>query len=167
MELHFDQVFLLTRAWVHDPSEKVRRAVCLACMQRKRFTTGERLRLVLERLESLMTDDSLYVRKCCGPFVVGYLGYTYPTITLPWLASQAQSKNLNTRANVAKAFSQALGGKHPLFALEILYQLRDDPEPRVRSAVGAGVRNVVRRKAASADDVASRFPELVEHLHRL
>jgi hypothetical protein len=167
MEVHFDQVFQLTKAWVHDPSERVRRAVCLACMQRKRFTTSVRLRLILERLESLMADDSLYVRKCCGPFVVGYLGYTYPTTTLPWLEGQVRSPNLNTRANVAKAFSQALGGKHPVLAFEILHQLCDDPERRVRSAVGASVRNILRRKAASTDDIALRFPELLERARRL
>ena len=117
MELHFEEVFRLTETWVVHASDRVRRAACLACTQRKSRTDPSRVRAILSRLESLMTDESLYVRKCCGPFVVGYLGYTYPTITLPWLKRQASNSDLNVRTTVAKAFSQALGGRHPLEGL--------------------------------------------------
>jgi 3-methyladenine DNA glycosylase AlkC len=142
LEADFDEVFPRTSSWPTDEDERVRRAACLGCMQRKSKTTADRVHRVLERLDSLMTDDALYVRKCCGPFVVGYLGYTYPSITLPWLAQQALDQDLNRRTNVAKAFSQALGRTHPEAAAAILQTIENDDRGRVRSAVLASVRNV-------------------------
>jgi 3-methyladenine DNA glycosylase AlkC len=161
LELNFEDGFRLTENWVDDPSENIRRAACLACMQRKRFTDEPRLRAVLSRLDRLMTDDSVYVRKCCGPFVVGYLGYTYPRITLPWLALRSRSADPNVRTNVAKAFTQALGGSHPADALKILRRLSHDRTPRVRSAVRSALRNIARRHPGYAESLASLL-ELVD-----
>jgi len=160
MEEHFDEVMRLTESWVKHPSERVRRAACLACMQRKAFTDSQRVRKVLHRLTTLMKDDSLYVRKCCGPFVVGYLGYTYPSLTIPWLKKQARIRDLNARANVAKAFSQALGGRHPWEGLEILAILAIDDRSRVRQAVSASARNIVRRKGTTLREMRKSFPTL-------
>jgi len=160
IELHFDEGVRLTRSWASDPSERVRRAFCLSCMQRKKYTTDQKVRTILKRLQPVMSDESLYVRKCCGPFVVGYLGYTYPTITLPWLARQAKKRDLNVRTNVAKAFSQALGGKHPREALQILNLLSSDGRPRLRAAVASALRNVLRRSRESRTIVRSSFPRL-------
>jgi HEAT repeat protein len=157
IEVEFDLGIRYTRDWVQDPSERIRRAACLACMQRKRFTTPQRLRVILQRLRLLMADDSLYVRKCCGPFVVGYLGYTYPSLSIPWLLTQSKRQNLNVRTNVAKAFSQALGGHFPKEALDILEPLAEDPSPRVRSAVAASLRNVLRRAPSYHADIQRRF----------
>lgn len=144
METYFDDVLAATEDWPDDTSDRVRRASCLSCMQRKAKTEPKRVVLVLKRIERHMTDDSVYVRKCCGPFVVGYLGYTYPDITLPWLMHQASDGDLNRRANVAKAFSQALGRKFPVEGARTLMLLSSDGRTRVRSAVLASVRNVAR-----------------------
>ncbi|RVE87080.1 hypothetical protein [Sinorhizobium meliloti] len=89
-----------------------------------------------------MRDDDIYVRKCCGPFVVGYLGYTYPSIVIPWLAEKTSESDFNVRANVAKAFSQALGRRFPREAARVLSSLIPDERPRVRAAVKAATRNV-------------------------
>jgi 3-methyladenine DNA glycosylase AlkC len=160
LEESFDDGMKLTEQWAADPSERIRRAACLGCMQRKKVTTPIRVRRVLKRLEQLMTDESLYVRKCCGPFVVGYLGYTYPDISLPWLRRQAQRRDLNVRANVAKAFSQALGKAHPREGLEILNVIADDNRLRVRSAVLSSLRNIIRRGGATQTDLQAKFPAL-------
>jgi hypothetical protein len=104
LEERFDEGMALTEGWVKDPSPRIQRAACLSCMQRKSRTTSERVARLLQRLEPLMADDDLYVRKCCGPFVVGYLGYTYPDQVLPWLLKQAQSRDLNVRTNVGQRF---------------------------------------------------------------
>jgi 3-methyladenine DNA glycosylase AlkC len=166
IEQQFQEGMELTGDWVSDPSERVRRAACLACMQRKARTTPERLPVILGRLEPLMADDSLYVRKCCGPFVVGYLGYTYPRQVLPWLWEQAASDDLNVRANVAKAFSQALGSHHPDEAVQILSLLAPDERHRVRSAVLGSLRNLLRRRAVPAADLEQRFFDLAAQLGR-
>jgi 3-methyladenine DNA glycosylase AlkC len=158
MEKHFDEVIKLTESWVTHSDERVRRAACLACMQRKAQTDISRLPKILNRLERIMEDDSLYVRKCCGPFVVGYLGYTYPSVTLPWLIEQAKKDDLNVRTNVAKAFSQALGGHHPKEGLSILEILVSDQRRRIRSAVVAALRNIMKRGGISASQIKQRFP---------
>ena len=76
--------------------------------------------------------------------------YTYPTITLPWLTKRALSKDFNIRANVAKAFTQALGGQFSADAIRILNLLCRDSSPRVRAAVSAALRNVARRNPTFA-----------------
>ena len=168
IERHFEAGMSLTRAWPTDPSNFVRRAACLACMQRKARTDAARVKAVLQRLAILMADDDPYVRKCCGPFVVGYLGYTYPALTLPWLEAQAESDDLNVRANVAKAFSQALGKQQPQAGLALLDKLADDPRHRVRSAVGASLRHIVRHLGEEAAVRLRHHPaldHLAHHLH--
>ncbi len=166
MEKYFDEVMTLTEGWVTHPSERVRRAACLACMQRKAYTTPVRLRKILRRLEKLMADDTMYVRKCCGPFVVGYLGYTYPTYTIPWLRKQAKRHDVNVRTNVAKAFSQALGRRHPAEGLSILQILANDERHRVRSAVLAALRNIVKWKSTSPKGIKLRLPNLYDQVIR-
>ncbi len=160
IEMSFDEAMRLTQSWPSDSSYYVRRAACLGCMQRKAFTNERRLLRVLERLWTIMHDDDVYVRNCCGPFVVGYLGYTYPAITLPWLREMADSADLNVRANVAKAFSQALGRRHPHEGLEILNCLADDDRHRVASATGASVRNIARAYSGGLSSIADAFPRL-------
>lgn len=150
IEEHFADGIRLTEDWVADTDERVRRAVCLSCMQRKGRTTEDRLPVIYERLTRLMRDDSLYVRKCCGPFVVGYLGYTYPTSALPWLRGLASHNDFNVRANVAKAFSQALGRRFPSESLEILSLIGFEDSRRVRTAVESAVRNIVRSPEGAA-----------------
>jgi 3-methyladenine DNA glycosylase AlkC len=165
IEQNFDEGMSLTRAWPTDASNFVRRTACLACMQRKASTDASRVRQVLERLSILMADDDLYVRKCCGPFVVGYMGYTYPSITLPWLRTMGKGQDLNVRANVAKAFSQALGKHHGEVGLEILDALASDTRHRVRSAVGSSLRHIVKHLGIEASAHLKRYPELATMVH--
>lgn len=162
IEQHFEPGMLLSEAWPTDPSNFVRRAACLACMQRKAYTDEARVSSVLKRLATLMADDDLYVRKCCGPFVVGYLGYTYPKVSLPWLSTMARSENLNIRANVAKAFSQALGRQQANAGLDLLSVLSDDTHHRVRSAVRSSLRNILRGLGNQAPTRLKSFPALQE-----
>jgi hypothetical protein len=133
-------------------------------MQRKNRTELAKVQRVLKRLAKLMEDDDIYVRKCCGPFVVGYLGYTYPSLTLPWLQQQASRHDLNIRANVAKAFSQALGGQYPHEGLSILTTLASDSRHRVRSAVVASLRNILRRRGTTPQKLERQFPDLFQRV---
>ncbi len=162
IEQHFEQGMALSQDWPSDPSNYVRRAACLACMQRKAHTDESRVATVLDRLTSLMADDDLYVRRCCGPFVVGYLGYTYPRVTLPWLEAMAASDDLNVRANVAKAFSQSLGRQQPDAGLSMLSLLSDDRRHRVRSAVKSSLRNILRGLGEQGAGRLRPFPALSE-----
>jgi hypothetical protein len=146
-EEFFDQVMGLTDAWVSATSPNVRRAVCLACMQRKRFTNAHRVEMIMSRMSIIASDDDVYVRRCCGPFVLGYLGYTYPEQVLPWLAVAAGDSDLNVRANVAKAFTQALGRRFPEEGMIILRPLLLDSSRRVRLAAASAERLILRHQA--------------------
>jgi 3-methyladenine DNA glycosylase AlkD len=73
VEDHFVEGMKLTSRWPHDRSARIRRAACQSLMQRRAKTTDERLQPILQRVEVLMKDDDIYVRKCCGPYVVAYL----------------------------------------------------------------------------------------------
>lgn len=145
MEDHFVAGMKLTSLWPNHRSARIRRAACQSLMQRKAKTTDDRLPPILKRLAVLMKDDDIYVRKCCGPYVVAYLAYTYPRIVIPWLKDQAHSANQNVRTNVAKAFSQSLGGRRPKDGVTILKVLAKDHSRRVQQAVLSSARNISKR----------------------
>lgn len=161
MEDHFAAGMKLTGRWPKDRSARIRRAACQSLMQRKAKTTDERLPPILRRLELSMKDDDIYVRKCCGPYVVAYLAYTYPRIVVPWLKQQARSTDLNVRANVAKAFSQSLGARRPQDGVAILKVLAADPRPRVRQAVLSSARNISKRSQVGRSLVARKLSRLL------
>lgn len=143
LENDVETVIALTQDWVEDPSPNVRRAACLGCLVRKgRRLEKDKWPPILRRLERLMEDGDGYVRKCCGPFVVGVLGWTYPDIVTPWIVRLAASEAENVRWNVAAAFSQAFGTKHPDVAMKALRILSDDPRPAVRRRVISSLKNV-------------------------
>ena len=163
MEDHFVEGMKLTSRWPNDRSARIRRAACQSLMQRKAKTTDERLPPILRRLELLMKDDDIYVRKCCGPYVVAYLVYTYPRIVVPWLKQQAHSTDLNVRANVAKAFSQSLGARRPKDGVAILKLLAKDPRRRVRQAVLSSARNIYKRSRLGASRVSQGLSPVLSH----
>jgi 3-methyladenine DNA glycosylase AlkC len=161
IEDHFVEGMKLTRHWPNDRSARIRRAACQSLMQRKAKTTQDRLRPMLMRLEILMEDDDIYVRRCCGPYVVAYLAYTYPQIVVPWLKDQARSTNLNVRTNVAKAFSQSLGARRPRDGVAILKVLATDHRWRVRKAVQSSARNIFKRSEIGSSRTAQSLSRLL------
>ncbi len=161
MEDHFVEGMKLTSHWPKDRSARIRRAACQSLMQRRAKTTDDRLRPILKRLEVLMKDDDIYVRKCCGPYVVAYLAYTYPRIVMPWLKHQARSADLNVRTNVAKAFSQSLGTRRPQDGVAILKMLATDRSRRVRQAVLASARNISKKSEIGHSLVAQKLSRLL------
>jgi 3-methyladenine DNA glycosylase AlkC len=165
IEDHFAEGMKLTRRWSKHRSARIRRAACQSLMQRKAKTTDERLRPILKRLDAFMKDDDIYVRKCCGPYVVAYLAYTYPRIVMPWLKDQARSTDLNVRANVAKAFSQSLGTRRPADGVAILKVLAKDQRRRVRQAVLASARNISKGGELGNSLVARKLRRLLSDLH--
>jgi hypothetical protein len=161
IEDHFVEGMKLTRRWPNHRSARIRRAACQSLMQRKAKTTEDRLRPILRRLEISMKDDDIYVRRCCGPYVVAYLAYTYPQIVIPWLKDQADSTNLNVRTNVAKAFSQSLGARRPRDGVAILKVLATDHRRRVRQAAQASARNIFKRSEVGSSGAARALSRLL------
>jgi 3-methyladenine DNA glycosylase AlkC len=161
IEDHFVEGMKLTLHWPKHRSARIRRAACQSLMQRKAKTTDDRLRPILKRLEVLMSDDDIYVRKCCGPYVVAYLAFTYPRIVISWLKDQAHSTDLNVRANVAKAFSQSLGARRPEDGVTILNLLAKDDRRRIRQAVLSSARNIFKKGGLGNSPVARRISRLL------
>ncbi|QIG50481.1 hypothetical protein G5V57_23775 [Nordella sp. HKS 07] len=147
------RIIALTQDWVTDTSEYVRRAACLGCLIRKgRKLDASLWPPILDRLAILMGDRSAYVRKCCGPFVVGILGWTYPDVILPWLKTMAARSDEQVRWNVASAFTQTLGRRFPDEAITLLRQLAADDRKLVRGAVRAALRNVAKAKTPASTE---------------
>jgi hypothetical protein len=161
MEDYFVEGMKLTKDWPKHGSARIRRAACQSLMQRKAKTTDDRLRPILRRLAVFMRDDDIYVRKCCGPYVVAYLAYTYLGIVMPWLKHQARSTDLNVRTNVAKAFSQSLGTRRPQDGLAILKVLATDRRRRVRQAVLSATRNILKRSDLGGSRAARELSRLL------
>ncbi|MFZ5672118.1 MAG: HEAT repeat domain-containing protein [Pseudomonadota bacterium] len=107
-----------------------------------------------------MADRSVYVRKCCGPFVVGILGWTYPEILLPWLRRMAEHDDEHVRWNVASAFTQTLGRRFPDDAVTILHQLAADERKLARGAVRAALRTVGKTQGAAGGAAISLLSRL-------
>lgn len=131
--------------WLADKNERVRRAAVLACMMRKKKATSNAIAALLNRLERALNDKSSYVRKCTGPFVLGYLGYTYPSISLPKIRNWYRENKNGPKYicwNLASTFSQALGRRKPQVAANLLRLIINHPEKLVQRAVQRSLINV-------------------------
>lgn len=140
---NFELVLPIVIEWINDNNERIRRAAVLACMQKKLHNQPSKIVALLDMLENSLNDSSRYVRKCHGPFVLGYLGYTYPAIVLPRIELWAKVKEQEyERWNIASAFSQALGRRYPDEAIKVLTLLASDSRPLVWKAVASSLKNV-------------------------
>lgn len=143
-------------AWLVSDNEYIRRAAVLACMVRKRYGSPPCTIGLLEKIEKVLNDSSVYVRKCTGPFVLGYLGYTYPDVVLPQIETwfdRYKDGHKYTCWNLASTFSQALGRRQPQTALKLLPLLADHPD-----------NLVIRATVRSLSNVATVLPGEVEAL---
>jgi len=143
LSINFDEVFPTLIVWSKSPEENLRRATVISVMQGS-LEEEEKVRRILNLLEGLLCDRSLYVRRNLGPFALGYLGYRYPGIVLPKLSLWEDSEDEVKRWNVAMAFSQALGRRHPKEALEILTTLARDKRRFVWRAAVSSLVNIER-----------------------
>lgn len=140
---NFESIQPILTAWMNDKNERIRRAAVLACMQKKLHEQPYRVIRILDMLEISLDDTSRYVRKCHGPFVLGYLGYTYPTIVLPRIEQWSRVKKRQyERWNIASAFSQAFGRRYPDEAIKVLTLLASDSRQLVWKAVASSLKNV-------------------------
>jgi len=135
----FDQNYSVLNAWLGHNNEYIRRAAVIGCMVRKRYGTPEKIYRLMGLLENVLDDPSAYVRRNTGPFVIGYLGYTYPDTVLPILCEWAKKYENITQPyicwNIVSAFSQALGRKHVQVALQVVRTFASHPHYIVKREV--------------------------------
>nr|MDO8135247.1 hypothetical protein [Candidatus Njordarchaeum guaymaensis] len=90
---------------VHS-SANLKRCVAVAARSAGNTRNEEWGRPLVELLEPLLPDKTLYVRKNLGPYAVGDgLLRCYPELTLRYLRRWSQAKDEGTRWNVAMAFA--------------------------------------------------------------
>jgi 3-methyladenine DNA glycosylase AlkC len=146
VKFDFDEAYALLKKWTKHPSENVRRAVVMTAKKAGRERRLEWACPLLDLLEYLLNDRSVYVRKNLGPFAIGdgFLRY-HPAITLQYLETWSKMEDGQVRWNVAMAFSSAEAAKHIEAALPILERLACDERRFVWRAVTSAMRNLGRR----------------------
>lgn len=151
----FEQNYKVIKKWLNSNDENIRRAGVIGCMVRKRYGTSEKIYRLMRLLEKVLDDPSVYVRRNTGPFVIGYLGYTYPDTVLPILSEWAkQYKNSSKFCacwNIVSAFSQALGRRRPQEALQVMRTFASHPHYIVQRSVTKSLVNI--SKTAFSDTV--------------
>jgi len=144
---NFEEFYPAMAGWVRHLSENVRRAVVVAAKKVGQKRVPGRGELLLQLIEPLLMDTSVYVRKNLGAFAIGDgLLRAYPELTLAYVKKWSLSDDEQVLWNVAMVFSSAEAVKHRKEALPILRRLACDRRRFVWRAAASALRNLVRRR---------------------
>lgn len=129
--------------WSKHKSENVRRAVVFSSLAYKNNNDTSK---AFEILSVLMSDDSKYVKKNLGPFILGsHFGNNFPEATLEMLKAHSKSENPNVLWNVVMCFNNSFGNRYPEEALKILSTIAQSEIPAVKRAVVSTLRHLHKR----------------------
>jgi len=124
--------------WIKHKSENVRRAVIFSALGLK---DKKNLKKAFAIFEPLLSDDSKYVKKNLGPFIIGsHFLYEFPDETIAQLKKWSKNIDENVRWNIIMAFNNSFGKRNHESALEILKYFTGDPELAVRRALLSTLR---------------------------
>jgi HEAT repeat protein len=119
--------------WAKHPSENIRRAVVFAAVA---FQEKKDLPKAFSILEPLMFDNSKYVRKILGHFILGsYFGSKFPKETVSQLKKWSKIHDENVRWNIIMAFRNRFGNMYPNETLEVLKLFTGDVDLVVKKAL--------------------------------
>jgi 3-methyladenine DNA glycosylase AlkC len=136
--------------WSKHKSENVRRAVVFSSLAYKNSNDTSK---AFEILSVLMSDDSKYVKKNLGPFILGsHFGNNFPEATLEMLKSHSKSRNPNVLWNLAMCFNNSFGNRYPEDALKILSTIAQSEIPAVKRAVVSTLRHLHKRYPGLIED---------------
>ncbi|WP_221563674.1 DNA alkylation repair protein [Alkalihalobacillus sp. TS-13] len=139
----FEKFYPVMEVWKEDESENVRRAVVLSVMYASKSLDESYVRKLLEILEPLMKDESEYVKKNLGAFVIGDgLLKRYPAHVLPWLESLVGSDDETVRWNIAMVFSATAVRSFYKEGEKLLVELETDERKKIQRAVKKARRNL-------------------------
>lgn len=137
------------KRWVKDSSENIRRGVVLSATALRDKNDPEKVSKAFSLFEPLMYDSSQYVKKNLGPFILGsYYGNNMPAIVLAFLYKMVKVKDPHVRWNVAMAFNNSFGNRHPNEAIKYLRILANDESPVVQRAVRSTLNHLRKRNNA-------------------
>lgn len=135
--------------WTKHNSENVRRAVVFSALALK---DEDNLDKAFALLEPLMFDNSKYVRKNLGPFILGsYFGNNFPKQTISKLKKWSKIRDENVRWNIVMTFNNSFGNKYPAEALDVLKYFVGDPDLVVRRALMSTLRFLSKRHGKLVD----------------
>ncbi len=152
------EVFSLFSAWIHHPSENVRRAIAVSTMKANKDVPPVRVRQLLKMIKPLLYDPSMYVRKNLGPFVLGtsFLN-RHPHLTFEYLWRWLGIQDTNVRWNLAMSMSSSGGAAYPELALEYLVELGRDDEKTVWRAVASSLLSLARKRPETTLPVLNKW----------
>lgn len=129
--------------WTKHPSENVRRAVVFSAIG---LRNEEGIKKAFAIFKPLMYDDSRYVKKNLGPFILGcYFGNAFPEEVLNQLKKWSRIKDEHVRWNIINSFNNSFGNKHPEDALEVISLFLNDENNTVKRAVKSTLNHLSKR----------------------
>lgn len=148
----YPHFYPVLNVWKNDQSENVRRAVVLAVMYASISLDEEHASKLLQLIEPLMEDDSVYVKKNLGAFAIGdALLKRYPDSVLPWLDRLSETKDENVRWNVAMVFTAAAARTFHKEGQAVLLKFEEDDRKNVQRAVKKAKRNLEKAVVESSN----------------
>lgn len=131
-------------------SENVRRAVVFSALA---LRDKENLNNAFSLLEPLMFDNSRYVKKNLGPFILGsYFGNKFPKETIRQLKKWSRIRDVNVRWNIIMSFNNSFGKKYPEDALKILKLFTGDADLTVKRAMISTLRFLNKHHKKTVSD---------------
>ncbi|MEP7003628.1 MAG: DNA alkylation repair protein [Chloroflexota bacterium] len=156
LEREFDAYLPPAQTWVATGDARLRRAVVVGAKYAARSRHPERAEPLLDLIEPALSDHDEYVRRNLGPFAIGdQLLRSFPDETFARLEGWAREPDENIRWNVASTFTSASGARVAERAFGMLAFLSADTRPFVTRAVGAAVRNILKRRPELRDVIAA------------
>lgn len=141
--------------WTKHNSENVRRAVVFSALALK---DKENLDKAFAILEPLMYDNSKYVRKNLGPFILGsHFGNNFPEQTISKLKKWSKIRDENVRWNIVMSFNNSFGNKYPAEALHVLKYFAGDDDIVVRRTLMSTLRFLRKRHEKFVDQFIKRY----------
>ena len=146
---HNEEFYETVMKWTKHHSENVRRAVVFSAIG---LRDKKNLAKAFALFEPLLFDDSKYVRKNLGPFILGsYFANKFPEETVSRLKKWSKIRDENVRWNIAMAFNNSFGNRNPELALDVLKTLSGDQDIVVRRAVISTLRFLSKRHKKLVD----------------
>ena len=149
------EIYKDLQKWTKHPSENVRRAVVFSALA---LRDKDNLGKAFDLLEPLMFDNSKYVKKNLGPFILGSLfGNKYPRETIRQLKKWSKIRDCNVRWNIIMSFNNSFGNSHPEEALKVLKYFIGDIDLTVKRAMLSTLRFLSKKHKKSVIEFQKKF----------
>lgn len=141
--------------WTKHSSDNIRRAVVFSALGLK---DKENLSKAFAILEPLMFDESKYVKKNLGPFILGsHFGNKFPAETIRQLKKWSKIRDENVSWNIIMSFNNSFGNKFPKEALEVIRLFSGNVDLVVRRAIKSTLNFLSKRHKKMVDEFKMKY----------